>query len=952
MTRYIKCAGLLLGLSMLMINTYGQAQTQEKHSNKVVEPKSNVGETENTFDEIIEIPFARRSKRELNYAISAITFDRLPVSGLSNSLTAINGRLSGLLMMNTGNKPGTGMQSLQVRGKSSYVQGSAPTILVDGVERGFTEIDQNEIESVTVLKDAAALNWYGLNAGNGAILITTKHGRAGQNYVDLTVQTGFQQVSKVVNTLNSYDYAVLYNRGLTNAGQAPVYTQSDLDAYRNHTDEYRFPDNDYAGRFLAKTAPTQRYSLAMGGGTEKIRYFTTVSYFNQEGLFKESKGPNYNSNFNYERFNFRINLDYDVTKTLSFTLLSGLRASTRNEPGNGSESVLSSLLTLPPNAFPITNEDGTYGGTSLYQTNPLGQLQAAGLNQTITNNLIASIQGKQNLDVFTQGLSLNVFFSYDAFGDYNKGFTENYAVTNAQISPAQTYRTPAVLGYRSGAFGINTKNTEFWGGFDYDRSFRSNHRIVAAVRAQQFISSAVDRIDYRGQMLAGRADYSFKNRYFLGFTGSYSGSSEYAPGRRFGFFPAVSAGWVVSDEAFLQDQQILSYLKVRASYGRTGNIGPTYDSSGNLVRLPYRTLYTRGAGPFLGSSFSTSTTAYAINPAGNPLTTWEKIDRANLGVDLTLWKNKLSLSADYFDERRKDILNNANMPGILGLTISSVNAGAASSRGIDLGSVYHQKVGQLTIDVNGNFSYASNRVDDQLLSSGTIAYQSPIGHTIGNVSASGTKRFYLSDGLFQSQAEIDASPKQLLSGTVLPGDIRYKDINGDNIIDGKDAIATDYTDIPKIYYGFGLNLSFGIFDFSAQFQGVQGRTIDIRSRVITGPSGLNELSAEAWTPENAATARFPRIALNNNDNNTANSDFWLRSGNFLKLRNVELGFTLPQQMATRLHLKKARLFIGGYNLLTLSGLGDLNIDPETPTAGTGSNYPFLKTYTLGLNVRF
>lgn len=947
MIKYIKCLGVLLGFVMLT-STKDQAQIRQTSGGAVPDMKEDT----TVFDEYIDIPFAKRTRRQLNYGYSAIKADDLPKTQLTNMVSVLSGRLSGLLVMQNGNKPGTGNAALQVRGKSSYAQGSSPVVLIDGVERDLSNIDPNEIESVTVLKDAAALNWYGLNAGNGAILVTTRHGKANQNYIDFTAQAGFQQAYNVIKPLNSYDFASLYNQGLSNAGQSPAYAQAALDAYRDHTDPYLYPDNNYAGRFLRNSAPGQRYALALGGGGERIRYYTTIGFVNQDGLFKETKTDNYNSNYNYKRFNFRINLDYDVTKTLSVTLLSSLRSIIRNDAGDGTESVLNTLFTLPPNAFPIVNADGSLGGTSNYQTNPLGQLQQAGVDKVTTNYLTAAISAKQKLDLITRGLSANIFFSYDAYGDYSHGFSQNYAVVNNMVSPSQTYRTPAVLSYQASSFNTSTKNSEVWLGLDYERAF-GDHHVTSSVRAQQSVSAAVDRIDYRGQMLSGRMNYDFKNRYFLGFTGSYSGSEDYAPGSRFGFFPAVSAGWVTSDEDFFRDVNFIDYLKVRASYGRTGNIGPTYDSNGNLVRLPYRTLFTRGAGPILGSSFSGTTTAYAVNPAGNPETTWEKIDRLNIGADFGFLKNALTLSADYFSEDRNDILSSANLPGILGVSVSSVNAGEVKSHGFDLSTGYRKAINnKLSISVNGNFTYASNKLLKQPLPSGALSYQSPVGNNIGNVSLSGTKRFYLSDGIFRDQAEIDASPKQLLAGLVVPGDIKYKDVNGDNVIDNRDAVATNYTDIPKIYYGFGFNLTYRFFDISAQFQGIHGRTIDIRQVVYAGPSGLNQLSFESWTPETASAARFPRIAVSNNGNNNSNSDFWLRSGDFLKLRTLELGFSLPQTLLNRFHVKKARLFAGGFNLLTISPLKGFNIDPEIPTAGMASNYPYMKTYTLGLNVRF
>jgi TonB-linked SusC/RagA family outer membrane protein len=616
----------------------------------------------------------------------------------------------------------------------------------------------------------------------------------------------------------------------------------------------------------------------------------------------------------------------------------------RNDVGDGTSTVLNNLYNLPPNAFPILNADGSYGGTSLFQNNPLGQLQSTGFARTTTNILLASIMADQKLDFITKGLSANLFFSYDGCGNYGDGLSENYAVFNQTVTPVQTYRTPAVIAYRTAAFQTNTKNNELWFGFDYNRTIATDHQIKANVRAQQYVSAAVDRLDYRSRMLVGRADYSFRQRYMLGFTGSYSGSENYAPGRRFGFFPAVSAGWLISKEDFLNDASLISYLKVRGSYGRSGNIGPTYDASGNVVRLPYRTLFTRDAGPFLGSSFSTSTTARLVSPAGNPLTTWEKIDRLNMGTDVDFFKGSLSLSFDYFDEKRTDILGPANLPGIVGIAIAQVNSGKVSSKGFDASGTFNKKFGEVLISTNANFTYAKNVILER--TENVLPTQSTIGRYVNGGN------YYIAEGIFQSQAEINASPRQTLSSLVVPGDLKYKDVNNDNIIDANDAFSSDYTDIPKIFYGFGLNIRYKQFDIGAQFQGVAGRTVDISDIMYAGPNGLNQLSLDTWTPATATTAKYPRVGISDNGNNTANSTFWLYSGDFLKLRSAEIGYTTPRSLNQRLRFKGARIFVSGNNIFTISKLNELDIDPETPNAGRFSSYPYVKTFAVGINVKF
>ncbi|SDG75066.1 TonB-linked outer membrane protein, SusC/RagA family [Pedobacter terrae] len=940
MTRYIKCSGVMLCIISYLLTCTAFAQTNNKQDTVRI-MKAN---RKDSTDKLIEIPFATRSRAELNYAQSSLRYNQLTQVPISNLSGLLAGRLSGFLFRWTGNQPGGGNVSYQIRGKSSYAQGATPAFLVDGIERDFEDMDISEIESVTVLKDAAGLNWYGLNGGNGAILVTTKRGKIGENLISFDAQGGFQSASNLIKPLNSFDFATLYNRGLTNVGQAPAYNDAALEGYKNHTNPYLYPDNNYLDRFLSKRAATQRYALTFSGGSNRVRYFSSVSYFNQQGLLKETETPNYDSNYGYKRYNFRINLDYDVTKTLTLTLLAGVRSEVRNDVGDGTSTVLSNLYNLPPNAFPILNADGSYGGTSLFQSNPLGQLQSTGFSRTTTNILLASIMADQKMDFITKGLSANLFFSYDGYGNYGDGLSQNYAVFNQTVTPVQTYRTPAVIAYRTAAFQTNTKNNELWFGLDYNRTFATDHQIKANVRAQQYVSAAVDRLDYRSRMIVGRADYSFKQRYRLGFTGSYSGSENYAPGRRFGFFPAVSAGWLISKEDFMKGASVISYLKLRGSYGRSGNIGPTYDASGNVVRLPYRTLFTRDAGPFLGSTFSTSTTARLVSPAGNPLTTWEKIDRLNLGTDVDFLKGALSFSVDYFDEKRTDILGPANLPGIVGIAIAQVNSGKVSSKGFDASGTFHKKIGEVLISTNANFTYAKNIILER--TENVLPNQSTIGRYVNGGN------YYIAEGIFQSQAEINASPKQTLSSLVVPGDLKYRDVNNDKIIDANDAISSDYTDIPKIYYGFGFNIRYKQFDLGAQFQGVGGRTVDVSDIVYAGPNGLNQLSLDTWTPATAATAKYPRIGISDNGNNTANSTFWLYSGDFLKLRSAEIGYSTPQSFNQRLRFKGARIFVSGNNIFSISKLGELGIDPETPNAGRFSSYPYVKTFAIGLNVKF
>jgi TonB-dependent starch-binding outer membrane protein SusC len=665
-------------------------------------------------------------------------------------------------------------------------------------------------------------------------------------------------------------------------------------------------------------------------------------------LLKQTKTDDFNSNVQYSALNFAVNLDFDVNKNFTVGLSSNGRSENRREPGGGANAFLSTIYNLPPNAFPILNEDGSYGGTSIYQNNPLGWLQARGYQSDLTRELSATITARHKLDFLTKGLSANILFAYDAYGIYTSGLTQNYEVYDLTAAPVK-FRTATPLAYSNSAFNSNVRRNELWAGFDYDRSFNQKHSINASLRLQRSISNWVNRLDYRGQQISARIDYGFKDRYFLGLVGSYAGSENFAPSNRYGFFPAVSAGWIVFDEQLQKGPGALNFLKLRTSYGKMGN----EETGGN--RLPFRSLYNRATGYGFGTTFANSVGAIESSPA-SPDITWEELKRFNVGADLQLLHRSLVVSIDYFNDTRNNILTIASIPGILGISVQGVNEGVVTSRGGEVNLTYEKRIGTVFLSLNGNYTYAKNKVISRNEDPGTLSTQSAVGLNTGNVNLADTKRFFISDGLFQNADQIKNSPEQLLAGNVYPGDIRYKDISGpdgipDGVISSFDASNTNYTDIPDMFYGFGYSLTYKGFDINSQWQGIHGRTIYIKTLINSGPDNLNQFSLDRWTPQTASIAKWPRLAISDRGNNDANSDFWLRSGDYLKLKTLEIGFSLPQAIIDRLHIQRARFYIGGYNLLTFSKL-DIDVDPEMPYAGFGSSYPSLKTYTIGLNVQF
>jgi len=892
----------------------------------------------------ITTPYAILKKRMASGAVTSLNSSNIPQLPTNDLRNLFSGRLSGLYQSQVGTAPGTTVTSVFMRSINSFEAATA-RIFVDGTERDFGDMDISEIESITVLKDASTLAWYGLRGGNGVVMVTTKKGNPLKSYIHFDTQIGIQNATNLIRPLNAYDYASLYNEASINDGAAAPYNQAALEAYRNGSSPYLFPNNNYVSEYLRKVAPIQRYAFSMGGGKSTVRYFASVSYLNQQGFLKNTKTPSFNSNVGFRKLNFRGNIDFEASKYLTVSLNAGVRTENRRSPGTGLGDVMGNIYNTPPNAYPILNADGSLGGNSQYTKNLTGLLQQSGYVSDQNRVLLATLSVRQKLDFWVPGLSFNAVGSYDGVGNYISGLIQQYTVTDQTLSPAVSYLTASPVAYRTTTYGNNALQNEFWAGFDYQKSFGS-HSLDASLKGQRFADKAPERLDYRNQGLAGRIDYNYKKKYFLGFTAGYSGSENFAPGKRYGFFPAVSAGWIISEEAFLSNVPAINYLKFRASYGSAGN----GDIGGS--RFPFESFYSRNlsSGGYSFGSTPTATNSASESNLGNPNITWETVRMLNTGFDVRLFNNTLGLSADFFQTRRSDILTANVFPNIIGQEAGLVNGGIVESRGLETSVSYAEVFGKLRIQFNGNLLISKSKILAQNGQIGLPAYQRSIGHIAG------AQLVFLSDGLFQSQAQINSSPTQTLAGKVVPGDIKYKDVGGplgipDGIIDNNDQVRLDKTGLPDTYYGFGGNLRYGLFDLVFQFQGVFGRTLNIQGLVNSGPSSFNELSLDRYTPASASTAKYPRVGIADRGNNTALSDFWLRSADYLRLKSVEIGVNLPGSMVGKLGVNNVRLYLGALNLFTTNDLG-IGVDPEVNIAGRGTTYPYSKTYTLGLSVGF
>ncbi len=902
------------------------------------------------LDENVFIPFGIRKKREITGAISTLNMDKMPHNLTGSLSNYLMGRIPGLYVADPGNVPGNNDGYLLSRGLDAYpVYGGthnvSPLLILDGAERPFTELDAQEIESITVLKDAAATAWYGIRGGNGVILVTTKRGITNQSQISFDASNIWQVPELMPKVVDSYSAATLINQALANEGAAKRFSQTQLDGFKAGTDPYLYPNNNLPDQLFKNATLNQRFVLTASGGNKIAKYYVLGSYYNQGGLFAGTQQKEYDSNMNYKRYNLRANVDVAINKDLDVHMDFSARHEDLRQPGAGWSTVYNNIRETPAFAYPLINPNGSYGGTSTFQQNPLAQLRKTGYQSAITRRLLFNVSAKYKMDAILKGLSANAYTSYDIYQDFTSGKTEGFQVygydpTKPEGLQYTRYGVESRLVYRTTAWSNYTRNVEMWGGFDYDRSF-GDHKLNLSTKYQQGMQSIAYAYPIKFQGLSFRASYGYQNKYLVEFVSSYNGTEAFMKGKRFGFFPAVSAGWVLSEEEFLKDSPSVNYLKLRASVGTVGYKGMdeflTYDKL-----FPYEDRYMPWGGGFpFGTGFSGAPQTSALNYPNENIT-WEKVQRKNIGIDMQFLNRSLAITADVFQEDRTDILTGSLIPSILGRSTFPMNDGAAQYKGAEGSVNYSKKVGNVNFSVYGNYTFSKNKVIAMNEDAGTPDYQKQVGRSLNAVYQ------YQALGLFQSTEEIKNSPVQQFGRIVVPGDIKYKDINGDKVINSLDAVRSDnLVNFPTSYFGFGGSLKYAGFDFLFHFYGNMGSTGSFSGIINRGNNNngyITQYSSEAWTSTNTA-AKFPRLSINERANNTQGSSFWNRSGDELRLKNVELGYTLPAATSKAIHLNSCRFYLSGMDLLRFDHCDGLY------SSGIGG-LPWMQSYSMGVNIKF
>ncbi|MDD3078803.1 MAG: TonB-dependent receptor [Paludibacter sp.] len=897
--------------------------------------------------DVYQVGYTTRSKTLLTAAVSSLNGDELLKTPVSTVNDAIQGNVTGLTIERTsGNEPGWSLSNFYVRGIGTFGSGNSPLFMVDNVERDITQLDPEEIESITILKDAAATVAYGMNAANGVVAVTTKRGFTGKPEIGLKLNYGLQSPARLPQYLDSKEYVKFRNIALQNDGLSiPSDSRYNPDMYDGTQNPYLYANTDWYEEFVRKTSPQQSYKLSVTGGTESVKYYLLLGVVNQMGIYNyTNENKAYDSNPDYIRYNVKTNTDIQLSDYLSVSLDLGGRLETKKVPLASASNIFTALSTLPP-TMPILNEDGSIAGSSVYTTNPYGMLSQGGYQNQYYRYLQGSVNAVQKLDFWVKGLSVNGMFGFDSYKLYGRGKSQGYAVYQQNLDGTYTQYgedSNLDLSFYNSTDGYYLLMTAL-GGLAYQRTF-GVHDISSDLKYMQSAKSVVGSDpDYKKQTLSGRVTYAYDSRYVAEFGYSYSGSENFEKGNRFGFFPVGSAAWIISNEDFLKQNNILNFLKLRGSYGLVGN------SDIGIGRFPYQSQYYLGGGYVFGSGYATSDGAYE-GRISNTYITYEKSLNANIGLDAELLNERLTLNLDVFRNNRHDIITTRSdiLSSIVGQDLPYENEGSVLNKGFEFAVKYQDRINDFGYFIQANTSFARNEITEKDEVSGLESWEYRTGHSV-------TQRWGLvADGFFSSQEEIDNWAKSSF-GTVKPGDVKYVDQNGDNVIDESDMIPLGHPYIPEWNFGFNLGISYKGFDLSALFAGVANRTLFITNNVFLGMQDNSKITATAYDTwqegVNESTAKYPRLTTGVVNHNMKNSTIWMQNGNYFRLQNAEIGYNFPNKLLSSLNLRELRVFVNGYNLFSLDHLKKYNVSVDYTDAGITA-YPEMKVVNVGANIKF
>ncbi|WP_169472259.1 SusC/RagA family TonB-linked outer membrane protein [Pedobacter hiemivivus] len=912
-----------------------------------------------SLTEVIVVGYGTQKKTSTTAAVSTLkgeTIAQNPVASINNSIA---GRVSGVIAFQGSGEPGVDKATIQVRGIGTKGNSDALTV-VDGIPRSFSELNPNEIESITILKDAAAIAPFGLAGANGVILVTTKRGKEGKVSLGFSSWYGVQRPTQYPDYLNSFDFASTLNIANKNAGLKPAYTDAELQKFKDGSDPDHYPDVDWMREVIDFGAPMANQNLTFSGGSDKVRFFSSLGYLYQQGSVKT---------INYSKYNLSSNVDINATKSTIISLdLKGRLEITKNPGSNSGNGIYTSVTKNAPLLLAPVKFSNGLPGNSL-----LPSIYDSGYKRDSNNTLFSQLSVEQKIP-FIPGLSLKVVAAYDKSYGTDKQWQIPYSFYTLDAKGLFVEKKGGVTAPSLSQEFNESVNTTLQGYITYCNTF-GKHSINALLVAEQREGNdnkfSASRLNYQVNLdelssgssskadldnagsssrskqggLVYRLGYDFSQKYLAEFSGRYDGHYFFAPGKRFAFFPAASLGWRLSEENFIKDNfKWINNLKLRGSYG----------VSGNLAGLPFQYLSSYG----LNSSYGFGGTQYSQvqgvfeRSEPNINITWETAKKADIGLEGQFFNGKLGFELDFFKERRSDMLiqPTAVVPIEYGIGISEVNGGIMDNKGFDLSlNTAHTFSNGLSIDGGMTFTYAKNKVIQTFENADT--YNNPERRLTGRPLD--TQFGLRALGLFQTQEEIDASATQF--GKLMPGDIKYDDVNGDGKIDNNDLVVIGKPAFPQMIFGATVNVKFKGFDLGMLWQGAAQSSFQLTneaSNAFFNGAKIFRQQLDYWTPDNR-DATYPVILPSPNTNSQQVSSFWQRDGSYLRLKNLEIGYSIPQSIMNKLKISSIRVFGSAQNLLTFSA--EKFLDPEigVSSASKRARYYFQqKVFTVGLSANF
>ncbi len=921
------------------------------------------------LNEMVVVGYGTQKKASIVGAISTTSSEELKQMGTPNLSNALAGRVSGVIAMVGSGRPGGDDAEIYIRGVSTLnSDNSKPLILVDGVERDYTQIDPEDIESFSVLKDASATAVYGVRGANGVMLITTKRGMVGKANISVKFQTTLQQPTRLMSYLGSYDAALLRNEALANDGLPARFTEEDLEHFRTHDSPYTHPDNDYMRDFLRKTTPLYDLNVNVRGGNNRIKYYISTNGVFQEGLYKQFDEAKYPSNAHFNRLNIRSNLDFVATKTTTISLDLNSRVEQQQNISLGdvsSTTLFGEMNTTPPYYYAYRLPNGSYGSNIDGQReNLLAVLNDYGYNRMLDNILEGTFRINQKLDFITEGLSARGMVSFNSyFGSGTKvGYRPPKYLYNADGTYTEVIAETAPWIDKLEGSGHSTR-TQMEYSVNYARVF-GNHAVSGMLLYTQTQSKSNEEVPKGFLGYVGRATYGFKQKYLAEFNFGYNGSDQFEKSHRYGFFPSLSVGWVASEEGFMKDHvPAISFLKIRGSYGEVGN-----DKIGSDRFLYLQTYNTNGSYYFGTDNSWGGQSALYEGDLGNDRVTWEVGKKSNAGFDMKLFSNKVFFNLDLFREMRVNIFTSRNTrPLLLGIGLPKENIGKVENKGFELETGIQNRVGALGYHVRGMMSFSKNTVIFQDEVEPRHEYLRRTGKPVGQNFGLRVLGYYTPDDfeqddegnlILQENGKPTLKPEmpQPTYGPVQLGDFKYWDRNEDGAIDSFDEGPIGNSRIPKVVFSLSYGINFKGFDFNMMWQGSAGN-----HKFLSGTGAWEQIREAGrylevhqyrWTLErylNNEEINYPRLSSAENKHNHRNNSFYQKKGDYLRLKNVELGYNIPKKALEKIGISRFRIYVSGTNLLTFDYIRIM--DPES-SSGSGTSYPQMKLWNMGFNLQF